>query len=233
MRASRERAAAACSETWTRRPRRTGWSTTAGTRIAHRRRRPSRWGWLRAPRATFPDWHWIMCARWRSLLPTAIFCARTRTRIRISYWGVRGAAAILGSLPHSSSPCTPCSDRSSAARCCSRSNQAKSVLSFYSDYEGTAADDVSLDAAFSHATPVRRPHQRQWCWSCATRVRPLELKTLRAIPQRRHPGSGQHRCAIDYVALQRSGDFDDRRAIGLYTKTGFVKKISPQSSSTP
>ena len=33
---------------------------------------------------------------------------------------------------------------------------------------------------------------------------------------------------IDYVALQRSGDLDEKRAIGSYSKTGFVKKISPQ-----
>ena len=32
---------------------------------------------------------------------------------------------------------------------------------------------------------------------------------------------------IDYVALQRSGDIDDPRAIGSYTKTGYVKKIKP------
>jgi len=33
---------------------------------------------------------------------------------------------------------------------------------------------------------------------------------------------------IDYVALQRSGDIDDPRAIGSYTKTGYVKKIKPE-----
>ncbi len=33
---------------------------------------------------------------------------------------------------------------------------------------------------------------------------------------------------MDYVALQRSGDLDEKRAIGSYTKTGFVKKIPPQ-----
>jgi hypothetical protein len=32
---------------------------------------------------------------------------------------------------------------------------------------------------------------------------------------------------VDYVALQRSGDSNDPRAIGSYTKTGYVKKISP------
>jgi FAD/FMN-containing dehydrogenase len=31
--------------------------------------------------------------------------------------------------------------------------------------------------------------------------------------------------SIDYVALQKSGDGDEKRAIGSYTKTGFVKKI--------
>ncbi len=34
--------------------------------------------------------------------------------------------------------------------------------------------------------------------------------------------------AVDYVALQKSGDLDERRAIGSYTKTGFIKKVSPQ-----
>ena len=33
---------------------------------------------------------------------------------------------------------------------------------------------------------------------------------------------------IDYVALQKSGDIDDPRAIGSYTKTGFVEHISPE-----
>ena len=32
----------------------------------------------------------------------------------------------------------------------------------------------------------------------------------------------------DYVTLQRSGDLDEKRAIGSYSKTGFVHKISPQ-----
>ena len=33
---------------------------------------------------------------------------------------------------------------------------------------------------------------------------------------------------IDYAALQRWGDGDERRAIGSYTKTGYVQRISPQ-----
>jgi hypothetical protein len=33
---------------------------------------------------------------------------------------------------------------------------------------------------------------------------------------------------IDYVALQRSGDVDETRAVGSYTKTGFVKRLSPK-----
>jgi hypothetical protein len=33
--------------------------------------------------------------------------------------------------------------------------------------------------------------------------------------------------AIDYIALQRSGDIAEPRAIGSYTKTGFVSQIRP------
>jgi FAD/FMN-containing dehydrogenase len=32
---------------------------------------------------------------------------------------------------------------------------------------------------------------------------------------------------MDYVALQRSGDIDDPRATGSYTKSGFIREMSP------
>ena len=33
--------------------------------------------------------------------------------------------------------------------------------------------------------------------------------------------------AIDYVALQRSGDIEETRALGAYTKTGFIPSLPP------
>ena len=34
--------------------------------------------------------------------------------------------------------------------------------------------------------------------------------------------------AIDYVALQRSGDMSDPRAVGMYVKGGFITELSPR-----
>jgi FAD/FMN-containing dehydrogenase len=142
------------------------------------------------------------------------------------YWGVRGGGGNFGVVTAFEFALHPMQRQVIGGMLLFPLNQAKSVLSFYSDYEGTAADEVSLDAAFvSNAGPAAVSGVvLELCYSGAPAG---AEKTLRAIRSAGTPVR-DNIAAIDYVALQRSGDFDDRRAIGLYTKTGFVKKISPQ-----
>jgi len=105
-------------------------------------------------------------------------------------------------------------------------SQAKQVLSFYAEYESEAPDELYLsggilsNAGFSGVSGVIL----QMCYSG-----PMEDagKVLRTIRSAGTPLDDRLR-AMDYVALQRSGDLDEKRAIASYTKTGFVKKISPQ-----
>jgi hypothetical protein len=65
----------------------------------------------------------------------------------------------------------------------------------------------------------------QACYSGAMNRADEVLKKLRGAGSK--PIVDQF-APIDYVALQRSGDSTEARAIGSYTKTGYVKKISPQ-----
>jgi FAD/FMN-containing dehydrogenase len=142
------------------------------------------------------------------------------------YWGVRGGGGNFGVVTCFELALHHMQRQVIGGSILFPLSQAKSVLSFYSDYEGTGPDELSLDAAllsnvgFSGVSGVGM----SVCYSGPPGGAEKILRAIRSAgtPIRDNIG------AIDYVALQRSGDFDDRRAIGLYTKTGFVKKISPQ-----
>jgi hypothetical protein len=106
-------------------------------------------------------------------------------------------------------------------------SQAKSVLTFYSEYEGIAPDDLYLSAGLvSNVGPAGNISGigLQVCYSGPESGVEKVLKTIRSAGTPVFDGLQ----AMDYVALQKSGDLDERRAIGSYTKTGFIKKVSPQ-----
>lgn len=142
------------------------------------------------------------------------------------YWGVRGGGGNFGVVTAFEFSLHPMQRQVIGGRMLFPLDQAKSVLSFYSDYEGSAPGDLSLDAAlgsnvrFSGASGVLLAV----CYSGPAAGAEKILRTIRSAGTPLQDNIG----AIDYVALQRSGDGDERRAIGSYTKTGFVKKISPQ-----
>jgi berberine-like enzyme len=104
--------------------------------------------------------------------------------------------------------------------------QARQVLKFYSEYEAQAPEELYLSGlvgsniGFSGTSGVGF----SMCYSGPASGAEQILRTVR--------GAGKATLdtlqPIDYVALQRSGDLDEKRAIGSYTKTGFVRHISPQ-----
>jgi FAD/FMN-containing dehydrogenase len=142
------------------------------------------------------------------------------------YWGVRGGGGNFGVVTSFEFALHPMQRQVIGGIILFPLNQAKSVLSFYSEYEGNTPDDLSLDAALLSNAGLSGVSGVGMlvCYSGPAGGADKILRTLRSVgtPVRDNIG------AIDYVALQRSGDLDDRRAIGAYTKTGFVKKISPQ-----
>jgi hypothetical protein len=101
--------------------------------------------------------------------------------------------------------------------------EAKSVLSFYSEYEGAAPDELYMSGVIV-SSPAISGVGFQICYSGPKSEADKILRTIRSAGGTPILDTLQ---PIDYVALQRSGDIDEPRAIGSYTKTGFVKKISP------
>lgn len=141
------------------------------------------------------------------------------------YWGVRGGGGNFGVVTAFDFALHPMQRQVIGGTILFPLEQTKSVLSFYSDYEGSARDDLYLsagvvsNAGFAGVSGVGFVV----CYSGPANEADAILRTIRSAGKPVMDGIKP----IDYVALQRSGDLDEKRAIGSYTKTGFVKKISP------
>jgi FAD/FMN-containing dehydrogenase len=144
------------------------------------------------------------------------------------YWGVRGGGGNFGVVTAFEFALHPMQRQVIGGRIVFPPSQAKSVLAFYADYEAEAPDDLALDFAllsnaglgFAGASGVGF----QLCYSGPASRAEEVMRRIRSLGK----PVFDNIAPIDYVALQRSGDGDERRAIGGYTKTGYVRHISPQ-----
>ncbi len=147
------------------------------------------------------------------------------------YWGVRGGGGNFGVVTAFEFALHPMQRQVVGGRIVFPPSLAKSVLSFYSDYEAEAPEDLALDFAllsnaglgFAGASGVGF----QLCYSGPASRAEEVMRKIRSLGK----PVFDNITTIDYVALQRSGDGDERRAIGGYTKTGYVRHISPQLMS--
>jgi FAD/FMN-containing dehydrogenase len=142
------------------------------------------------------------------------------------YWGVRGGGGNFGVVTAFDFDLHPMQRQVIGGNIMFPLKQAKNVLSFYSEYEGAAPDDLYLSAALVSNADLRGISGVAFnvCYSGPASGAEKILAKLRSVGTPVMDTLNP----IDYVALQRSGDGDEKRAIGSYTKTGFVKKISPQ-----
>jgi FAD/FMN-containing dehydrogenase len=142
------------------------------------------------------------------------------------YWGVRGGGGNFGVVTAFDFDLHPMQRQVIGGTILFPLQQAKNVLSFYSEYEGTARDDLYLSGVMVSNADLRGISGVGFsvCYSGPTSEAEKILRTIRSAGTPVMDGLK----AMDYVALQRSGDLDEKRAIGSYTKTGFVKKIDPK-----
>jgi hypothetical protein len=138
------------------------------------------------------------------------------------YWGVRGGGGNFGIVTAFEFDLHPMQRQVIGGLLVFPMAQAKQVFTFYSEYEAEAPDELYLSCAIA-SNPRVQGIAFNVCYSG-------DMSKWDAISQKLHgfgkPVSDGLR-ALDYVALQRSGDSSDPRAIGSYTKTGYVKHISP------
>ncbi len=142
------------------------------------------------------------------------------------YWGTRGGGGNFGVVTAFDFDLHPMQRQVIGGTMLFSLAQAKDVMRFYSEYEGEAPDDLYLSCAVASNSGFSGQSAVAFlvCYSGPVSGADKILAKLRSAGK----VLADDVKPIDYVALQRSGDLDEKRAIGSYTKTGFVKKISPK-----
>jgi hypothetical protein len=136
------------------------------------------------------------------------------------YWGVRGGGGNFGVVTAFDFALHPMQREVIGGVLVFPLEQARQVLEFYSGYASEAPDELYLSCGIqsgNEGTGVGF----NICYSGEASRFDALLRMLRSVGT---PAVEDLR-AIDYVALQKSGDIAETRALGLYTKTGFIPSL--------
>src|SRR5690606_30254552 len=138
------------------------------------------------------------------------------------FWGVRGGGGNFGVVTSFDFALHPMQREVIGGNIIFPLEQAKQVLRFYSEYAATAPDELYLSCGIQ-AAPEGTGAGLIICYSSPPNRWDGIARTLRSV------GTPIFDLveAVDYVALQRSGDLEETRALGLYTKTGFIPSLPP------
>ena len=138
------------------------------------------------------------------------------------YWGVRGGGGNFGVVTAFDFALHPMQREVIGGLIMFPLAQAKQMLRFYSEYAATAPDELYLSCGVQSA-PEGTGAGFIVCYSGPPSRWDGIARMLRSV------GTPivEDVKAIDYVALQKSGDIEETRALGLYTKTGFIPSVPP------
>jgi FAD/FMN-containing dehydrogenase len=142
------------------------------------------------------------------------------------FWGVRGGGGNFGVVTAFDFALHPMQRQVIGGAIMFPRSQVKDVLGFYADYEGEAPEELALDALVTSNVKFTGANGVGFtlCYSGPANRAEEILRRIRSVGK---PVLDKV-STLDYVALQRAGDETEQRAIGSYTKTGYVQKISPQ-----
>ena len=135
------------------------------------------------------------------------------------FWGVRGGGGNFGIVTNFEFRLHPMQRKVVGGRIMFPIAKAREVLTVFSDFAPRAPDE--LDIGFSVSYPPGGADGRAGFFLCYSgREGEVEqvLSPIRALGT----PTVENIHAMDYVALQRSGDVDDPRARASYMKGGFV-----------
>jgi FAD/FMN-containing dehydrogenase len=138
------------------------------------------------------------------------------------YWGVRGGGGNFGVVTSFDFALHPMQRNVIGGLMIFPLEQAKQVLRFYSEYAPTAPDELYLSCGIQSA-PEGTGAGFIICYSGPSNRWDGIARTLRSIGTPVLDDVQE----LDYVALQKSGDIAETRALGLYTKTGFIPSLPP------
>ena len=140
------------------------------------------------------------------------------------YWGVRGGGGNFGVVTNFDFRLHPMNREVVGGGVVFPLSQAKSVLNFYADYAASAPDELYLDGGISSSPGRPGGTLLRVCYSGSMNNADKLIDPIRNAGTPVFDGIR----AIDYVALQKSGDTSDPRARGWYVKSGFASEITPE-----
>jgi FAD/FMN-containing dehydrogenase len=139
------------------------------------------------------------------------------------YWGLRGGGGNFGVVTSFEFQLHEMQREIIGGRIGFPAEQARQVLEFYADYSLEAPDELALDMVMFGSKPTDSLITFGICYSGPHKQADAILNKIRSAGTVVMDRVG----AMDYVALQKSGDVSDVRAIGSYTKSGFSAELSP------
>ncbi len=139
------------------------------------------------------------------------------------YWGVRGGGGNFGVVTSFEFQLHPMEREVIGGTVAFPFSEAKSVLNFFADYAANAPDELYLDGGI---TSDPQQGSSVWLNICYSGPKNQAEKIVNPIRNVGTPIFDSIR-AIDYVALQKSGDISDPRVKGFYMKSGFASVITP------
>jgi FAD/FMN-containing dehydrogenase len=145
------------------------------------------------------------------------------------YWGVRGAGGNFGIVTSFEFRLHPMQRRVVGGDIVFPIARAREVLELYADYSRRSPETLYMDYFMSYP-PGGAPGVAgiNICYSGTEESADRALAPIRKLGT---PLADTVK-AIDYAAIQRSGDVSDPRANGSYLKGGFTSEIKPQLIST-
>jgi hypothetical protein len=138
------------------------------------------------------------------------------------YWGVRGGGGNFGVVTAFDFDLHPMQRQVIGGNLVYPLDQAKSILRFYAEYAATAPDELYLSGGVI-SSPEGTGVGFEVCYAGSPSGWDAIERTLASIGTPLANTIG----AVDYVAMQKSGDISETRALGMYTKTGFIPSLPP------
>lgn len=150
------------------------------------------------------------------------FVHASRTENPDLFWGVRGGGGNFGIVTNFEFQLHPMQPQVMAGAILYPLARAKEALAIFADYGRSAPDELDMGFMMMKA-PGDEPGVAGFgiCYSGPAANADRVLAPLRKLGT---PVVDSVKAA-DYRAVQRSGDIDDPRAMGLYLKSGFVPNV--------
>ena len=140
------------------------------------------------------------------------------------FWGLRGGGGNYGIVTSFLFRLHPMQRQVGFGRFVFPFAEARQVMNFFGEYADSAPDELQVDGGIGGGPGQDPGVMISVVWSGD----PARTEEIFAPIRKAGTVVSETVRPMDYVALQRSGDYDDPRAFSGYMKSGFTGKLTPK-----